>query len=456
VDSTQEQISLSRAASKTKLGSLSVSDEVFVIPSGEDFLVYIPLLGNVLRANLATVSLLQGFDDAVEIDPSLKAQLIAAGVLVYTQTNSATPGPPSKDFSPTHVTLFTTSDCNLRCVYCYARAGCRQHVMQWKHAKAAIDFAVENATKTHAESFSIDFHGGGEPTFGEAWHIVTESVTYSKAVAASHGLNFRSSLGTNAVLDETKLNWIVENIDSVGVSLDGPADIHNRQRPSASGSPTFDSVMRSIKVFEQKHFPYDIRVTITNSSVNRMLEIARFIFTNTTRKSCAMEPVTVCGRCSESRVTDVDADIFLSNIMACEAEFPQARIHYSAVNLKRPHHVFCGACGSNFAVTPQGHVTSCNEVSMVDDPLASDFFFGQYNEASGRYDIDSSQLSRLRGRTVENMAFCQDCFAKYSCAGDCPVRVARITGDMMDASGNGRCEITRGLLLHKLNNRQNT
>ncbi len=89
-----------------------------------------------------------------------------------------------------------------------------------------------------------------------------------------------------------------------------------------------------------------------------MVDIARFIFENTTLKSCAMEPVTVCGRCSENSVTEVDADVFLSNIIACQTEFPAATIRYSAVKLNSAKHAFCGACGSNFAITEQGYVVS--------------------------------------------------------------------------------------------------
>ncbi len=133
---------------------MKISDEVFVIPSGDEYLLYVPLLGNVLRANLATVSLLQRFADGTEIEPSLKAKLIKGGLLVDAQPHSPAEAPPQTDFAPTHVTLFTTSDCNLRCIYCYARGGLRQHVMKWKHAKAAIDFVIENAVRTQAKTSS--------------------------------------------------------------------------------------------------------------------------------------------------------------------------------------------------------------------------------------------------------------------------------------------------------------
>jgi hypothetical protein len=45
------------------------------------------------------------------------------------------------------------------------------------------------------------------------------------------------------------------------------------------------------------------------------------------------------------------------------------------------------------------------------------------------------------------MPFCQDCFAKYNCSGDCPAKTYEQTGDLLDPSKNWRCTINRGLLV---------
>jgi len=81
----------------------------------------------------------------------------------------------------------------------------------------------------------VSFHGGGETTFGQSWQVVTRSVTLSREQASKWGLKLHTSLVTNGVLNDEKRKWLVTHLDSIGVSFDGPADIQNRQRPTASG-----------------------------------------------------------------------------------------------------------------------------------------------------------------------------------------------------------------------------
>jgi len=73
--------------------------------------------------------------------------------------------PATSGFYPDSAVLFTTFDCNLRCIYCYARSGERKIDMNWKTAKAAIDFIIENAKVSGSGKSSLKFHGGGEPTW---------------------------------------------------------------------------------------------------------------------------------------------------------------------------------------------------------------------------------------------------------------------------------------------------
>ena len=57
----------------------------------------------------------------------------------------ATADPPAAALRPTAVTLFLTSACNLRCVYCYASGGEQPRYLDEQVALDAIDFVVDNA-----------------------------------------------------------------------------------------------------------------------------------------------------------------------------------------------------------------------------------------------------------------------------------------------------------------------
>lgn len=429
--------------------TLRLAEEMFVIPIEQDFILYLPLIRKAVRVNADVITQLQRFSNGEIIEQKLREQLVRVGALVDTSPTTNSPD-AAKDYCPTQVSLFPTNDCNLRCVYCYARAGTQHKVMPLEIARAAIDFIVTNAQLTKALSITVGFHGGGEPTFGRSWQVVTGAVEYARRRAAETGLKLRTLIVTNGVLSETKRNWLVANLNSISLSLDGPDDIQNRQRPLRNGGPTYSAVMKTIEYFEKCGFQYDVRVTVTNESVRRMLEIVQFIAENTSRRTVAIEPITVCGRCAENRVTEMIPDLFLTEFLKCRLAFPSIRLRYSACSLGRPRQTFCGACGKNFDVTPDGLVTACNEITEASNPLAGLFIFGRYDANRRAFEFDNDKIRRLLQRTVENIPFCRDCFAKYSCAGDCPVRVARVTGDIMDTRANGRCEISRGVLLCEL------
>ena len=57
-----------------------------------------------------------------------------------------------------------------------------------------------------------------------------------------------------------------------------------------------------------------------------------------------------------------------------------------------------------------------------------------------------AELSRLNVRTIR---FCDDCFCRWHCAGDCAAKV--LDGiELEEHKGSARCEITRALTLNQI------
>lgn len=125
-------------------------------------------------------------------------------------------------------------------------------------------------------------------------------------------------------------------------------------------------------------------------------------------------------------------------------------VYYSGGRLGQAVHSFCKAAGDNFFVTVDGDVSSCLEVTDSKNPRAGTFVYGKIGDG---VEISKEKLTQLRARVVENLPYCNDCFAKYSCAGDCLAKVHAQSGDMFDTSSNRRCEINRGALLYSIENK---
>ena len=67
-----------------------------------------------------------------------------------------------------------------------------------------------------------------------------------------------------------------ENNFLIGISLDGPQDIHNSFRKTKNGQSTFDSVMNAIRMFKNFGVEFNTLSVVSNLSEGRGLEIYRF------------------------------------------------------------------------------------------------------------------------------------------------------------------------------------
>ena len=157
------------------------------------------------------------------------------------------PPPPLLDgeFKPTSAVLLLTSRCNLRCIYCYAGGG--ERVVQDlspEMARAAVDIVYQNAVEKGKPRFDLIFHGGGEPV--QALDVIQEAVAYAR----TKDLPFHTFHGQQRGLVETQREWIIHNLDGVGLSIDGCPDTQNRQRPLASGRPSSPAVMHTIRALD--------------------------------------------------------------------------------------------------------------------------------------------------------------------------------------------------------------
>ena len=96
-------------------------------------------------------------------------------------------------------------------------------------------------------------------------------------------------------------------------------------------------------------------------------------------------------------------------------------------------------------------MTSCLEVCRKSDPRADVFILGKYDSNSREFVFYHDRIQTLRSRNVDSISNCRDCFAKYTCAGDCPVRGYTQSGSLFDTTKNtDRCQINQELVKNNL------
>jgi uncharacterized protein len=344
--------------------------------------------------------------------------------------------------------LFVTTKCNLRCNYCYAEGGDSKRTIRRDIWRLAMDHFFSNvksgATHRTAKSAGVNLtlHGGGEPTAEFA--VLQEIVAEFRQRASAAGLPPSVVMGTNGTYREAVHKWIVENDISVSISLDGPSDVQNRQRPFRSGRPSYGVVVRNLLALVEEGMRVAVRATITDKSIDSMeatVELAKQLGL----AQVSFEPVTLTGRGAFGDLSRPDPMRFVENFLKC---FLLGLKHDIDVRCSLLHcfghyrQQFCSACGNNFCVTPDGNITTCYEVLDQSDLAADTFFIGKVDPVKRRIVLSQSRIDNLKKRIADNMEACAGCFLRYHCAGDCPIKSFRYS-DNIYYPDPYRCQIAR-------------
>ena len=429
-------------------------EDLFVIPRRDDqYYLYAPLRRSVAVINSAAAAAVAAYleqgESALSPPASTAIRALREGGLLGDPIPTPPLFPENYVFCPHEVTLFPTSRCNLRCRYCYADAGRKSIDMPWNVAQAAIDLVATNAGLMGLRKFGVGFHGGGEPTV--AWETVVHCTEYARAKAQEKGLEVDVYAATNGLLSDAKLQFIVEHFSTANISLDGPPDVQDYNRPRAGGGGSYAQVSRSMKFFDAHRFFYGIRATITAGTAGRMAETVRWIMSQFRPGYLHLEPAWLCGRCTTTGETPPADDVFAENFLkAVEAGRELGiDVHYSGARLDVLTSKFCAAPGDGFTMLPEGIVTSCFEVSEPSDARADIFHYGRYDAATGTIVFDSQRIAALQAMSVDNLPFCGNCFCKWHCAGDCLAKVFARSGSSTHC-GSSRCELNRALTTAQL------
>lgn len=128
-------------------------------------------------------------------------------------------------------TFHLTNQCNLRCVYCYAGDKIRR-AMTREIADAGIDLTLSEARKKAVTHLDIGFMGG-EPLLeaGLLCHIADRIRKEAKDCQVSFKV---STNGT--MLHDDLLNELLSRGIFISLSLDGPPQVMDAQRPNAGGA----------------------------------------------------------------------------------------------------------------------------------------------------------------------------------------------------------------------------
>lgn len=339
---------------------------------------------------------------------------------------------PKGEVLDSTICFLPTNDCNLGCTYCFSGAQPKQFgAISWEVAKAAIDLGVRNAVlnrmRTGSGKLVVRFFGGGEPT--EYWESYSGIVNYARKRAVASNIGVLVASLTNGQIEEEHYEWFRNNIDEVAISMDGPPDIQNEQRPTFAGETSFDKTWKFVSAMDAMDmYIKSIRITVTAQTVFRMEEIAEFFWDNLTKAyPLQFEPVYF-SEVGRQNTTMPQARDFVEQFRRVEElahrRHLMGRKHALAGTATRPLTIRAGAyCdsleGRGMFITPDGYLSLCTEISVPSDPRKDDYFIGAYDFSTKRFQVSDEGASKIR---CGPPWWCRGCFAQFSCRGGCEPR----------------------------------
>lgn len=169
-----------------------------------------------------------------------------------------------------------SSACNMRCRYCFYQdvAANREQAFEGMLSLDAMERTIR-AGMEYAEGICSFAFQGGEPTL--AGLDFFRSVVELQKKYARPGVKIRNALQTNGFsMDEAWAKFLAEYRFLVGLSLDGPADLHNRNRFDTSSRGTFNRVIRAARLFEKHGVEYNILCVVTGQNARSIEKIYHF------------------------------------------------------------------------------------------------------------------------------------------------------------------------------------
>jgi len=167
--------------------------------------------------------------------------------------------------------------CDIKCEYCFYL---EKRALFDRHEQYRMpDDVLAAYIKQYVESQStpvVEFvwHGGEPTLLGIDFfrRVVELQAPYRKQK------NIRNNLQTNAMrLDDAWCEFFKANDFFIGVSLDGPKEIHDRYRKDRRGKGTFDRVMKGLQLLQAHGVEFNVLACVARGTANHPLDVYRFL-----------------------------------------------------------------------------------------------------------------------------------------------------------------------------------
>jgi uncharacterized protein len=318
--------------------------------------------------------------------------------------------------------------CNLRCRYCYYLE--KQALYPSEEALIMNDDILEKYIIQHIEATTeeivfFSWHGG-EPLLAGI-DFFRKVVSLQKKHKPSE-VKIVNGVQTNGTLIDNKWAWFfAENNFIVGISIDGPGDMHNKFRITSDSRSSLPHVLRGYETLRRYKIKSEILCVVNSYNVKFPLVIFNFFKELEARYITFLplverRPGTESG-VSRATVPSLEFGRFLISVFDewIERDIGEIKIQIfeeaarTAFNQEHTLCIFKENCGGVPVVERNGDFYSCDHF------VNSDNLIGNINNGSVAGFLDSERQKAFGlAKSLTLPHYCIECEVKAMCNGECP------------------------------------
>ncbi|MCL4216404.1 MAG: anaerobic sulfatase-maturation protein [Candidatus Hydrogenedentes bacterium] len=332
--------------------------------------------------------------------------------------------------------------CNLDCTYCFYLEKEKLYGKQpdWAMPEPVLESYVRQYIESQ-DAPEIQFAWqGGEPTIlGVAFF---EKVVELQNKYAGGKRIFNAFQTNGTLLDDGWGEFLKTNNFLVGLSVDGPRELHDYYRVDKGGNPSFDKVMRGLEVLKKHGVEFNTLTCVNRANSVKPLEVYRFLkemgsgymqfipIIERIAPEAAEEDLELIapnfeGRAKVSKwsVESLQYGKFLSTIFDewVRADVGQYFVQIFDVSLeawlgRNPSLcVFSKKCGRAMALEHNGDLYSCDHFVYPENKLGNimDEALSKLVESDQQHQFGEDKFTTLP-------QYCLDCEVRFACNGECP------------------------------------
>jgi uncharacterized protein len=336
--------------------------------------------------------------------------------------------------------------CNLDCKYCFylEKENLYPGENQWRMSDAVLEEYIRQYI--HGQPVAeINFAWqGGEPTL-LGLEFFRKAVTLQKKFAG--GKIISNAIQTNGtLLDDEWCEFLAAHNFLVGLSIDGPAEMHDVYRVDKRQQPTFDKVMHGLELLKKHRVEFNTLTVVNRVNSQSPLEVYRFLksigsqylqFIPLVERAAAGESQAAGFTLAEpplprhqnsATVTpwSVEAQQYGNFLCAIFDEWVRHDVGTTFVQLfdtalgnwmglGSSLCVFAEKCGTALAIEHNGDLYSCDHYVYPRYQLGN-----VMNQSLGAMVNSPSQIKFGNDKSNSLPKYCRQCEVRFACNGECP------------------------------------